>query len=182
MKNNKHLYQLLSLSVALSLVSCGNSLPKDSSTQHDTYETSSVSVTETTSVQSSAEAVSEVTGTSEQSSFVKREKAPYRVKIPSTREVLEIFDEDIVSYLDNLIENRLPQLEEVIVEDHSKIRNGDTYAIVHSDHYELGIRQFSDNYYNISLTDKTKDDGKLYLIPQEELDELMDIINSARPQ
>lgn len=76
MKNNKRLYQLLSLSVALSLVSCGNSLPKDSSTQHDTYETSSVSVTETTSIQSTDETESDILYTSEQGDSPKREKAP----------------------------------------------------------------------------------------------------------
>lgn len=152
----------------------------ESGTQSQSENTSSKTETTTTAATESVESKTDIST----SDTEKNEKAPYRAKLALSTNGWEITDSETVTYLDDLINSYLPQQEEVSDYDSSQVRNGDTFAVIYSDSYELSIRQSSDNFFNITLNDKSKDadeDGysKCYLIPQEKLEEIIDVIKTS---
>ncbi len=99
----------------------------------------------------------------------------------------ELTDKETTDYIDDFVNNYIPQFNEIGEYDPSEIRNGVDFGSVYFENIQLHIRQVSNNIYNIGIFDTSKDisdEGyeKLYLIPQEKLDELIDIIKSTQPQ
>lgn len=120
--------------------------------------------------------------------FAGKENAKYSVQLAQDIDVeWYITDNQATEYLDDFLNNYLPQLDEISGYDRSEIRNGDGFASVYFNDMQLNIRQFSDNIYDVSLIDLSKDTDeegyeKFYLIPQDKLDELINIIKSTQPQ
>lgn len=98
----------------------------------------------------------------------------------------ELTDEQTTAYIDDFVNNYIPQFNEIGEYDRSEIRNGVDFGSVYLENIQLHVRLVSDNIYNIGILDTSKDvsdEGyeKLYLIPHEKLEELIETINAAKP-
>lgn len=73
--------------------------------------------------------------------------------------------------IENFISDELPQIDEVTDVDSDKINNGtEMYTLTDTDKNEISIRKITGNVYNFSIN------GKYYELPQEKIDELVELI------